>query len=167
MKGRLLFNALVMLGALACGLPIICGFTVIYRASLPSPPPAGDAVAIVYVEGPIIVGESESAPEGIALSGTIAKHLQTAQDDPSVKAVVLRVDSPGGSVVASREIYDAVMQVRASGKPVVASLGEVAASGGYYIVAGADLIYAHPSTLTGSIGVISVFRSIEGLTEKN
>lgn len=166
MKGRLWFNTLVILGVLACGLPITMCFSAAYLPNLPPPPPTGDAVAIVYVEGPIITGDSEFSSEGIAVSGVIAKHLRTVQEDSSVKAVVLRVDSPGGSVVASREIYDAVMQVRASGKPVVASLGEVAASGGYYIVAGADLIYAHPSTLTGSIGVISVFRSIEGLTEK-
>ncbi|MCX7839165.1 MAG: signal peptide peptidase SppA [Anaerolineae bacterium] len=166
MRTRLLFNALLMLGVLACGLPIILCFAVTYAASVPPPRPAGDAVAIVYVEGPIITGDSEFSSEGVALSGTIVNHLHSVKTNESIKAVVLRVDSPGGSVIASREIYDAVMQVRASGKPVVASLGEIAASGGYYIVAGADVIYAHPATLTGSIGVISVFRSIEGLSEK-
>jgi protease-4 len=165
MKSRLWFNLLLILGVSACGLPIILLFIAVNPIRLPAAPPS-DAVAIIYVEGPIVTGDWEFSSEGIVYSETIVRYLRNVKGDESVKAVVLRVDSPGGSVVASRQIYDAVMQVRASGKPVVASLGEIAASGGYYIVAGAEIIYAHPTTLTGSIGVISVFRSIEGLTEK-
>jgi protease-4 len=90
-------------------------------------------------------------------------HLVQAEEDPDVKAVVLRVDSPGGSVVGSDEIYQ---QVLAMNKPVVASMGELAASGGYYVSAPADEIFANPGTLTGSIGVISQFINIEGLLEE-
>ena len=127
----------------------------------------GDAVAIVYVEGPIVMGEAPSGfSDNAAYAETIVEYLRAAQDNSSVKAIVLRIESPGGSVVASREIYDAILAARKKGKPVVASMGEVAASGGYYIAAGAHKIYAEPATLTGSIGVISVFPNMEGLTEK-
>jgi protease-4 len=167
MKSRGLIITMIVLGALACALLIGIGILVI-RIAGAAPGGLGDAVAIVYVEGPIVTGkpESEFSSNGIAYSETLVKNLREAQENSSVKAIVLRVDSPGGSVVASREIYDAVMATRAKGKPVVASFGEVAASGGYYISAGADKIYAHPATITGSIGVISVFPNIAGLTEK-
>jgi protease-4 len=167
MKSRSLLKVTIVLSVLVCVLLIGTGILAFYIVQELRTKP-GDAVAIVYVEGPIVTGkpESEFAAVGIAYSETIARYLHDAQANSAVKAIVLRVDSPGGSVVASREIYDAVMDVRAKGKPVVASFGEVAASGGYYISAGADKIYAHPATLTGSIGVISVFRSLEGLTEK-
>lgn len=167
MKSRGLMITVVVLGVLACALLIGIGILVA-RLAGESSSGFGDAVAIVYVEGPIVTGkpESEFSSSGIAYSETIVKYLREAQDHSSVKAIVLRVDSPGGSVVASREIYDAVMAARAKGKPVVASFGEIAASGGYYISAGADKIYTHPATITGSIGVISVFPNLEGLTDK-
>ncbi|MBM3127793.1 MAG: signal peptide peptidase SppA [Chloroflexi bacterium] len=167
MKSRGLIITVVVLSVLACALLVCIGVLVARLAATPAAG-LGDAVAIVYVEGPIITGkpESEFSSSGIAYSETIIKYLRDAQNNASVKAIVLRVDSPGGSVVASREMYDAVMATRAKGKPVVASFGEIAASGGYYISAGADKIYAHPATLTGSIGVISVFPSFEGLGEK-
>lgn len=84
----------------------------------------------------------------------------------SVKAVVFRIDSPGGGVAASQEIYQAVKRVRDSGKPVVASLGSVAASGGYYVACGADTIMANPGTTTGSIGVVAEFPIVKGLLDK-
>lgn len=128
----------------------------------------GDAIAVIYVEGTILTGSPQSsfsAPAD-AYSEEIIQYLRDAQRDSSVKAVVLRIDSPGGSVVASREIYDEIMATRKKGKPVVASFGELAASGGYYIAAGTDKIYAHPDTTTGSIGVISVLTNLQGLSEK-
>jgi protease-4 len=165
MKSRGLIITVVVLSVLACALLIGIGALV---ARLTTNTSAGfsDAIAIIYVEGPIITGKPMRSSSGVAYSETIVQHLRDAQNNASVKAIVLRVDSPGGSVVASREIYDAVMAARATGKPIVASFGEIAASGGYYISAGADKIYTHPGTLTGSIGVISVFPSLEGLTDK-
>jgi protease-4 len=126
----------------------------------------GPAVAIVRVEGIIVSGNPSVDPFGSpggAYSGVIVNHLKQAEEDPDVKAVVLRVDSPGGSVVASHEIHQ---QMLAMTKPVVVSMGELAASGGYYVSAPADEIFANPGTLTGSIGVISQFIQFEELLKE-
>ena len=168
MKSRGLLVAIIGLGLLACIL--LVGIAVLTISLVKNVSPAaglGDAVAIIYVEGPIVMGRPEGgySSSGIAYSETIVQYLRAAQKDAAVKAIVLRVESPGGSVVASREIYDEIVATR-KGKPVVASFGEVAASGGYYISAPADKIYAHPATITGSIGVISVLPNLAGLTEK-
>jgi len=88
-----------------------------------------------------------------------------AESDP-VRAVVLRIESPGGGVAASQEIHEAVLRVRAAGKPVIASMGAIAASGGYYVAAAADTIVANPGTLTGSIGVIMSFPMFYELVRK-
>lgn len=115
-------------------------------------------IAVLYITGPIVGGESR---RGGLLSGavtgsdTIVRQLERAADDPQVRAVVLRVDSPGGSVYASDAIWRAVEQLKETDKPVVVSMGSVAASGGYYVSAGADAIWAEPVTITGSIGVYS------------
>jgi len=106
-----------------------------------------------------IVGDIES-------SENIVDQLEHMRRDPSVHAVVLRLDSPGGGVAASQEIYDAVQRLRKDDKPVVASMGGVAASGAYYIACGADSIVANPGTLTGSIGVIMSFPNTEELFRK-
>ena len=114
-------------------------------------------LAVVYVTGTIVTGDSSSP--GLfgggftAGSDTVVRQLDSARKDPAVKAVVLRVDSPGGSSFASEEIWRAVDRVQRRGKPVVVSMGGTAASGGYYVSAGADAIYAEPTTVTGSIGV--------------
>jgi len=115
------------------------------------------AIAVVYVEGAIMPGSDDPNPfggSGGARSTTIRKALDKAAADDSIKAVVLRVDSPGGSALASEIIYDAVQRVRATGKPVIVSMGNVAASGGYYVSCGADRIIADPMTITASIGVV-------------
>ena len=115
-------------------------------------------IAVVTVAGPIVSGRG--GPQVLPLSrssaggDTIAAALREAAADDDVKAVVLRVDSPGGSVTASETIWREVSRVRESGKPVVASMGAVAASGGYYISMAADTIVADPGTITGSIGVV-------------
>lgn len=99
--------------------------------------------------------------------GRLKSELERAADDRRVKAVVLRVNSPGGGVTASDEIYGEIRRFRAeNGIPVVASLGDVAASGGYYIACAADTIVAHPTTVTGSIGVILMNLNLEGLLGK-
>ncbi|MGD2108731.1 MAG: signal peptide peptidase SppA [Phycisphaerae bacterium] len=115
------------------------------------------SVAIVYVEGVILPGAAEPSPFGPtegAYSTTIRKALDKAAEDDSVKAVVLRVDSPGGSALASEIILDASRRVAAK-KPLVVSMGNVAGSGGYYVTCAADTIFADSSTITASIGVIS------------
>ena len=117
------------------------------------------AVAVITVAGPIVGGRGGPglSPFGRSSAGgdTIAAALREAGADDDVKAVVLRVDSPGGSVSASETIWREVCRVRAAGKPVVASMGSVAASGGYYVAMAAEVIVANPATITGSIGVIT------------
>lgn len=99
--------------------------------------------------------------------GRISAELDRASDDDRVKAVVVHVDSPGGGVTASDEIYGELKRFRADRKiPVIAALGDVAASGGYYVACGADAIVAHPTTVTGSIGVILTSLNVEGLLGK-
>lgn len=118
-----------------------------------------DKIAVVSVEGEIVqTGDLTSA----AVADDLVSQLRQAREDDAVKAVILRINSPGGSVVASDQIYHEVLEVQRAGKPVVASMGEVAASGGYYIAAGARRIVANPSTFTGSIGVILVLLNLEG-----
>ncbi len=119
-------------------------------------------VAVVNVQGEI-VSSSESGFLGSveASSGNLVSQLRQAREDDAVSAVVLRIDTPGGSVVASDEIGREIAAVRRSGKTVIAAMGEVAASGGYFISAGANEIVANPSTITGSIGVIMVLLNLE------
>jgi protease IV len=126
-------------------------------------------VAVVTVAGQIVSGRGgrRGLPLGPSGAGadTIAAALREAATDDSVSAIVLRVDSPGGSVSASETIWREVERARDRGKPVVASMGAVAASGGYYISVGADVIVANPGTITGSIGVLAgklVARNLKG-----
>ncbi len=115
----------------------------------------GEKVAIVYASGAINVGSSGNSPFGGETVGsdTIVKAVNDAANDPSIKAIVLRVDSPGGSALASDLMWHAIENAKAKKKPVVVSMSDVAASGGYYISCNADKIVAMPSTVTGSIGV--------------
>ena len=123
--------------------------------------PGGAKVAVVEVEG-IIGGD---AARGLDSDGVI-RVLGEYRDDPAVRAVVLRINSPGGVVAPTQEIFTAVRRLREAKKPVVASLGSVAASGGYYVAVAADRIYASPGTLTGSIGVVMQLANLEGLLKK-
>jgi protease IV len=120
--------------------------------------PSGEAaVALVYVDGPIVLGGGSLSPflgDREARASAIRKALEEAARDSSIKAVVLRVDSPGGSAVASEIILDATKRVKAK-KPFVVSMGNVAGSGGYYVACGADTIFADETTITGSIGVVA------------
>jgi protease-4 len=129
-------------------------------------------VALVYVTGAIMDTRiSASAPagladEGIAAADEIAPALMEAADDPQIKAVIVRIDSPGGSPAASETILRAIDKIREKKKPVIISMGATAASGGYWVAAHADRIFAAPTTLTGSIGVVGGKFSIAGLSEK-
>jgi protease-4 len=125
-------------------------------------------IAVVRIHGAIAPGRSRRVLGlgAIAGSATVVRYLRQAAEDSSVKAVVLRVDSPGGDMVASDAIWRGVALARRAGKPVVVSMGDVAASGGYYVSAGADAIVAEPSTLTGSIGVLVLKPDLSGLLGK-
>jgi protease-4 len=119
-------------------------------------------IALVYCVGPIMSGKSQSSLFGDTTMGstTIVEALQAAAKDDSVKAIVMRVDSPGGSALASDLIWRQTQTIK---KPIVVSMGDVAASGGYYISMGADRIFAEPGTVTGSIGVVGGKLSLKGL----
>ncbi len=121
------------------------------------PAPAEDGVALIYATGPIRRGRTARSPLGGSSMGsdTMSGALRSAVADHRVKSIVLRVNSPGGSYVASDTIWREVVRARQAGKPVVVSMSEVAASGGYFIAMAADTIVAQPGTITGSIGVIS------------
>jgi protease-4 len=122
-----------------------------------------DKVRVIVAAGEIVPGEQ---PPGMIGSDTLAWQLHEARLDDAVKAVVLRIDSPGGSTFASEVIRRQVEALREAGKPVVASMGSLAASGGYYIAMDADRIVASPATLTGSIGVFAMFPTFERSLEK-
>jgi protease-4 len=123
----------------------------------------GPAVAVIRVNGLIISGRSGPFDQGVAASEDLIEQIKAANEDDDVKAIVLAVNSPGGGANASDLIYHALKKVD---KPIVVVMGDVAASGGYYISMAADWIVANPNTLTGSIGVISEFPNAAGLLEK-
>ncbi len=126
-------------------------------------PRGGDAVGVVYVTGNIVDGD---AGAGTAGGDTIARLIEDALGDKSLKALVVRVDSGGGSVLASERIRQALALAKARGLPIVASMGPVAASGGYWVSTAADTIFAQPSTITGSIGVFAIIPSFEGTLKR-
>lgn len=115
-------------------------------------------VGVVVASGEILDGQQ---PPGVVGGITTADLLREARDDDDVAAVVLRIDSPGGSIFASEQIYREVASIKAAGKPIVVSMGDLAASGGYYVAAPADEIFASPTTLTGSIGIFATLPTID------
>lgn len=133
---------------------------------------AKDKIAVIYAVGGIVSGQSQRGPAGSTTMGdeTIAKAIRAAREDKSVKAIVLRIDSGGGSALASdimwREILKTTETDSANIKPFIASMSDVAASGGYYIACQADTIIAYPSTITGSIGVIGQRLNLSELKER-
>ena len=137
------------------------------RRKIAPPPHRRDHVALVEVRGGISSGRTRRNPMGRqAGSDTVSAQLRAAHDNDRAHAVVLRVESPGGSAVASEVIWREVWRLRESGKPVVVSMADVAASGGYYIACPADVIVALPATLTGSIGVLGGKLVVDGLLER-
>jgi protease-4 len=140
---------LLILLALFAFVTIVSLVIILFQKNLP----VGDRIALVRVEGPIV--DSKSTIE----------EIKDYVKDPSIKAVVLRIDSPGGAVAPSQEIYEEVKKATEK-KKVVVSMGSVAASGGYYIASPATKIVANPGTLTGSIGVIMELPNLEGLMNK-
>ncbi len=127
----------------------------------------GDRIGLIYVEG-VITGAREEAGlfSGTASGQSLMEQLKRAREDESIKAVLIRINSPGGSSAASQEVGEEVDKLRRSGKKVVASMGDVAASGGYWIAAKCDRIVADPATMTGSIGVIMDLQNLQELFDK-
>lgn len=156
---------LVVCGGLAVGFIWFLGQVETDSASIGF----GPAIAIVRVEGVIMPGKApapspfSSGDTSTAYSGTVIDHLKKASENDEVKAIILYVDSPGGSVYASDEIYLQIKQIK---KPVIVSMASLAASGGYYVSAPAQEIWASPHTLTCSIGVISQFMNFEKFSEQ-
>ena len=120
-----------------------------------------DRIAVVFAKGPILYGEGS---ESIIAQGIFVETLEELSKDDWIKAVVLRVDSPGGSALTSELIWRTIEKLKES-KPVIVSMGNVAASGGYYIAAGADHIFADPLTITGSIGVFATLPNVKGFLD--
>ncbi|EBF0272754.1 signal peptide peptidase SppA [Salmonella enterica] len=129
-----------------------------YDYSLKKPADSGGTIAVIFANGAIMDGEETPGNVG---GDTMASQIRDARLDPKVKAIVLRVNSPGGSVNASEVIRAELAAAKAAGKPVVVSMGGMAASGGYWISTPANYIVASPSTLTGSIGIFGVINTVE------
>ena len=122
-----------------------------------------DKIAVIYAEGTILDGEGQPGSIG---DKKYAKHITSARKDKRIKAIVLRINSPGGSALASENIWRELSLAKAAGKPIVVSMGDYAASGGYYIAAPADSIFAEANTLTGSIGVVGAIPNASVLLDK-
>lgn len=123
-----------------------------------------DKIAVLYAEGTIVDGKGANGSIGDA---RYVKTIDKIIKDDKIRAVVLRVNSPGGSALASENILHAINRLKEAGKPVVVSMGDYAASGGYYIACQADSIFAEPNTITGSIGVFRMIPSVEKAMDKN
>ncbi|MBV5259533.1 signal peptide peptidase SppA [Synechococcus moorigangaii CMS01] len=121
-------------------------------------------VAVVYAEGTIVGGEG--TPDSIG-GDALSRQLRELREDPEVKAVVLRINSPGGSAIASEIILRELKLIREAGKPVIVSMGDVAASGGYWIATESDRIFAQPNTITGSIGVFGILPNVQQIGNNN
>src|SRR5712692_9861616 len=151
-RKRTVWTALALLGLL---LVAVIGVSLLISMTLDSGWLGGEKVGVIRIEG-VITDSRETIEE-----------LRRFRDNPSIKAVVLRIDSPGGGVVPSQEIHAELLKARKDGRlKVVASMGNLAASGGYYIAVATDKIVANPGTLTGSIGVIMELANVQGLLEK-
>jgi len=151
-RKRTVWTALALLGLLVVA---VIGVSLLISMTLDSGWLGGEKVGVIRIEG-VITDSRETIEE-----------LRRFRDNPSIKAVVLRIDSPGGGVVPSQEIHAELLKARKDGRlKVVASMGNLAASGGYYIAVATDKIVANPGTLTGSIGVIMELANVQGLLEK-
>ena len=152
---------LVVLGAALAVYVGVAGLFLVFVSSMTGPSAGagggaffGARIAVVELEGLIVDVDD------------LVRDLKSHRDNPAVRAVVIRINSPGGVVAPTQELHGALKRLREAGKPVVASLGAVAASGGYYVAVAADRIYANPGTLTGSIGVIMQMANVNALLKK-
>lgn len=158
---------LAVLGLLVfCFLSVLIGLFSLDKTST-TPLAKKEALAVVNLEGEIVGGTGGASLFGQAPgTDSLLEQLQTIKKDPEIKGILLRINSPGGSSPASQEVYEEVQKIRQAGKVVVVSMGDVAASGGYWIACAADKIVANPATMTGSIGVIMPMQNVEGLMKK-
>lgn len=125
-----------------------------------------DRISVVRIDGVIKDDEGEPSLFSLDAGSSARKKIRKAADDDHVKAMLIRINSPGGTVGTSQEVYAAVRYFRSKGKPVVVSMSDIAASGGYYIASAADRVYALPGTLTGSIGVIMHLMNLQEIEKK-
>lgn len=128
-----------------------------------------DKIALIRVTGVIMSGHGRRSglfSETSTGSESVMESLKEVQNDPSIKACVIRLNSPGGSVAASQEIYEEIVKTRKMGKKIVASMGDLAASGAYYAASACDRIIANPGTITGSIGAIWSLENVQDLVQK-
>ncbi len=125
----------------------------------------GERISVIKLEGVISDSSGGSLFRDLTSSSSVLDLIVKATKDPSIKAIVIRINSPGGTVAASQELYKAILKARKK-KPVVATMGDIAASGGYYIASACDAIFANPGTLTGSIGVITSYLNFYELLNK-
>lgn len=155
-------------------LPQMAGRTVVEASDYAATDP-GDVgfspqaqFALIYGSGTVVSGKGRMSPRGepVFASETVAEALEAAAEDPEIDAIILRIDSPGGSSLASEQVWDAMQRAKSGGKPIIASMSDVAASGGYYAAVGADSIVAPAGALTGSIGVFALRPSLGGVFEK-
>ncbi len=170
MHKKALLSAIIIVTAVGCSphlhLDFLGGETLEEIVLVPSP--ARDKILMIDIEG-IISSNASSGPFSRErnLVSRVYSRLERAAVDPRIKAVILRLDTPGGEVTASDIIYHEILRFREkTQKPVIGLMMGIAASGGYYIASACDVIMAHPASLTGSIGVISIFPSVQGLMGK-
>lgn len=165
MKKKLFFGSIIFLVLLS----IILTFTLNSGKGKKVELGSSDGqIAIIYINGTIVSGTGEGGvfSQGGAGAQTIIDQIKEVRDNEDIKGVVIRIDSPGGSAAASQEVGEAIQDLRDSGKVVYTSMGDVAASGGYWIAAKTDKIYANPATMTGSIGVIMEVQNLAELYKK-
>ena len=149
MKNKITWFFLLLLGFCFVGMGIFLVYT-FFRPDVS----IGQRIALIELEGEIVDARD------------VVQQFKKYGDDDSVDAIVFRIESPGGGIPPSQEIFDIVRKTRLKGKPVIVSMGSVAASGGYYVACAADTIVANPGTITGSIGVIIQYPNIDGLLDK-
>lgn len=162
-------KALLKLAGIAFGVLFGLGLIAAMAMGLFGSEKVANAIAVVEVKGEISGGQSGGSVFGSAYAGseTMMQKIRMAARDENIRALILHINSPGGSAPASEEVYMEVLRFkRETGKPVLAVMADVAASGGYFIAMGADEIFANPATMTGSIGVIMQFKNYAGLYEK-
>ncbi len=150
----LVILGILLLFAVTGSLFLLAVFTSVSEEETEVVSGSGDKIAVVDLTGTILQSDN------------VVRQIKKYREDRSIKGILLHVDSPGGGVVASQEIYEEVKRTRESSKPMVVSMGALAASGGYYVSCAANRIVANPGTLTGSIGVISQFMHFDPLMEK-
>ncbi len=171
MKKRTLIGGIVLgisvVSLLAALMAVIVGVGGDKGSGISGISEAGPAVGVIEINGAITGGDSAGIFGEISSgSQTIMSELRAASENPDIKAVVLHINSPGGTVAASQEISDEVVRLKKKGIKVVTSMGDMAASGGYWVAAFSDKIVANPGTMTGSIGVIIQTINYQGLYDK-